>query len=368
MGSLPGYTFVDGHETHPYASETMTTATGDITVKGAVCKQAYIPKEGTPEMSELERQMNYRAQLDQLGASTVYTADDETDAKLVKNGHTEWIKVTTWSDQVAVQVVVEQPFKQSFIETPSGADYAPLGRMPNYTPYDAPKKANFDQDTFTVNDGDSSKDVEVQGRLYQVDYQRDEGAPVYTSMEILANYAAALKKLGAHIMYQAEDDLDAQLEKDGQLVWLKVSIWDDHINLHVIEEKAFQASIKPAQASALKTALDKDGHVALYVNFDFNKASLRKDAAPVIAQVLTLLKDNPSLKLAVVGNTDNVGGDDYNVKLSQQRAAAVVAELVKDGIAANRLQSSGVGSGKPIADNTTSAGRAKNRRVELVKS
>ncbi|MGH8539211.1 MAG: OmpA family protein, partial [Stenotrophobium sp.] len=102
--------------------------------------------------------------------------------------------------------------------------------------------------------------------------------------------------------------------------------------------------------------------------FDFDKATLRPDAAPIVAQVVALLKDNPALKLSVEGNTDNVGGHDYNVKLSQQRAAAVVAELVKAGIAADRLKAAGNGPDKPIADNASSRGRAKNRRVELVKA
>lgn len=83
--------------------------------------------------------------------------------------------------------------------------------------------------------------------------------------------------------------------------------------------------------------------------------------------MLALLKGNPDLKLSIVGNTDNVGAHDYNLKLSQARAATVVAELVKDGIAADRLESSGDGPDKPIASNDTGEGRAKNRRVELVK-
>ena len=126
--------------------------------------------------------------------------------------------------------------------------------------------------------------------------------------------------------------------------------------------------MKPPEASALKAALDKDGRVALYVNFDFAKSTLKPDAAPVVAQVLKLMKDNPGLKLAIEGHTDNVGGSDYNSKLSQARAAAMVGALVAQGIAADRLTSAGYGSDKPIADNNTSDGRAKNRRVELVKS
>jgi outer membrane protein OmpA-like peptidoglycan-associated protein len=370
MGSLPGYVFIDSHEEHPYASETFHTDKGDVTVAGHFCKQDYAPGKGTQSMSELERQMNYRAQLDQLGATTVHTEDSETDAKLVKGDQEQWIKVHTWDDQIYITVLDKQPFKQTFIDTPSGIDYAPLGHMPNYAqdPDSKPKKENFDQDTFTIKDGDGSKDVQVQGGLYQASYLLKDGAPPYTHLEVMTNYVNALKKLGARIVYQADDDLDAQLDKNGQTVWLKINLWDNIIHLHVIEEKVFQATIKPPQASAMKTALDKDGHVALNINFDFDKATLRPDAAPIIAQVVALLKDNPDLKLSIEGNTDNVGDHDYNVKLSQQRAAAVVATLVKAGIAADRLTSAGNGPDKPVADNDTTEGRAKNRRVELVKT
>lgn len=369
MGSLPGYGFVDAHEAHFYTKQTFATDKGDVTAAGRSCKQAYAPKEGTLAMSELERQMNYRAQLDQLGATTVHTADDETDAKRVKDGHTQWIKVTTWSDQVTVTVLDVQPFKQTFIDTPSGIDYAPLGHLPGFVQNDPPKKENFDQDTFTIKDGDDNKDVTVQGSLYQASYKLKDGARAYTHLETMTNYVNALKKLGARIVYRSDDneDLDAQLDNNGQTVWLKINLWENIITLHVIEEKAFQASIKPPQASAMKAALDKDGHLALNIHFDFDKATLRPDAAPIITQVVALLKDNPDLKLSIQGNTDNVGEHDYNVKLSQERAAAVVAELVKNGIAADRLSSSGNGPDKPVADNDTTAGRTKNRRVELVK-
>jgi outer membrane protein OmpA-like peptidoglycan-associated protein len=125
--------------------------------------------------------------------------------------------------------------------------------------------------------------------------------------------------------------------------------------------------LEPPMAESLKTELDKNGHVALYINFDFNKATLRPDAKPIIAQVLKLLQDNPDLKLSIEGHTDNVGSHDYNVKLSQMRAAAVVNTLVTAHIAPGRLSSGGSGPDQPIADNDTDKGRAKNRRVELVK-
>jgi len=120
-------------------------------------------------------------------------------------------------------------------------------------------------------------------------------------------------------------------------------------------------------ADSLKADLDKYGKVVLYINFDFNKATIRPDGKPIVAQVVKLMKDNPELKLAVNGHTDNIGTASYNLKLSEERAGAVVNALVVSGISRGRLSSGGFGSGQPIADNDTEKGRAKNRRVELVK-
>jgi outer membrane protein OmpA-like peptidoglycan-associated protein len=83
---------------------------------------------------------------------------------------------------------------------------------------------------------------------------------------------------------------------------------------------------------------------------------------------VALLKANPDLKLSIEGNTDSIGTHDYNVKLSQARAATVVETLKAQGIDGAHLASAGFGPDKPIAPNDTEIGRAKNRRVELVKS
>jgi outer membrane protein OmpA-like peptidoglycan-associated protein len=125
--------------------------------------------------------------------------------------------------------------------------------------------------------------------------------------------------------------------------------------------------VEEPTAESIKSELDKNGRAVLYINFDFNKASIRPDAQPVIAQVVKLMIAHPDLNLAINGHTDNVGLHDYNVKLSQMRAAAVVSSLVAAHIARGRLASGGFGPDQPITDNDTEKGRAKNRRVELVK-
>ena len=135
----------------------------------------------------------------------------------------------------------------------------------------------------------------------------------------------------------------------------------------VISLAGSYGEVEEPTAESIKSQLDKSGRAVLYINFDFNKATIRPDAKPIIAQVLKLMNDNPDLSLEVNGHTDNVGSHDYNVKLSQLRAAAVVSTLVAEHIAPGRLSSGGFGPDQPIDDNSTEKGRAKNRRVELVK-
>jgi OOP family OmpA-OmpF porin len=101
------------------------------------------------------------------------------------------------------------------------------------------------------------------------------------------------------------------------------------------------------------------------VNFDFDKSNIRADAAPILKEAATILKDNATLKVSVEGHTDSKGTDDYNLKLSMRRAAAVKAFLVKDGVADARLRTRGLGESQPVATNDTEDGRAQNRRVEL---
>lgn len=125
--------------------------------------------------------------------------------------------------------------------------------------------------------------------------------------------------------------------------------------------------VEDPTAESLKSQLDQNGRAVLYINFDANKSTLRPDVKPIVAQVVKLMTDDPTLTLTINGHTDNVGQHDYNVKLSQTRAAAVVSALVAAHLEPGRLSSGGFGPDQPIDDNDTEKGRAKNRRVELVK-
>ena len=104
------------------------------------------------------------------------------------------------------------------------------------------------------------------------------------------------------------------------------------------------------------------------VLFDTAKYTLKPDAKEKLARVSGILLAYPDLKLQVEGYTDNVGGEDYNMKLSQHRADAVQAYLTSNGVQAQNVTATGYGLADPVADNKTAAGRAQNRRVQLVVS
>ncbi len=112
----------------------------------------------------------------------------------------------------------------------------------------------------------------------------------------------------------------------------------------------------------------QDGRiVANGIRFDVGKASLRPESMGIINEVVELMQQHPELKFSVEGHTDSDGDDDFNLELSKKRAEAVMKEMISLGIPADRLQSTGWGETKPVAENATPEGRANNRRVEFVK-
>lgn len=143
----------------------------------------------------------------------------------------------------------------------------------------------------------------------------------------------------------------------------------NHAFVRVVETKAMDADmITIVRADEMKRALDDHGRISLYgILFDFDKADIRSDSAATLDEIATLLRDSPSLQLTLVGHTDNQGGAEYNLDLSRRRAEAVAAALRGRGIDGGRISSRGAGAGEPVASNDSEEGRAKNRRVELVR-
>jgi OOP family OmpA-OmpF porin len=137
------------------------------------------------------------------------------------------------------------------------------------------------------------------------------------------------------------------------------------VHIDLLTTAALQSAM--IDAAAMAKGITEEGHVAVdNVFFDFGTAILTPEAAPALAEMAKLMADNPGLKVFIVGHTDWVGDADANLALSRARAEAVVAALVAQGVAADRVEASGVGMLSPRATNTTDAGRQLNRRVELV--
>ncbi|MGA2534655.1 MAG: OmpA family protein [Terracidiphilus sp.] len=117
----------------------------------------------------------------------------------------------------------------------------------------------------------------------------------------------------------------------------------------------------------LERAVGQSGSAAIYgVRFDTNSATLRPESTAALENVLTLINNRANSHWVISGHTDNQGSAELNQKLSQSRAASVIAWLVSHGVAANRLTPQGFGASHPVADNSTEAGRAMNRRVEML--
>ncbi|WP_316195377.1 OmpA family protein [Bradyrhizobium sp. SZCCHNRI3052] len=125
---------------------------------------------------------------------------------------------------------------------------------------------------------------------------------------------------------------------------------------------------KMVSAAEMAKGLGDKGHIALYgIYFDTDKATMKPESRPTLEQIAQLLAGQPQLSVFIVGHTDNQGSYDYNLDLSRRRAEAVAAELSRSyRIAPARLRTAGVGLLAPVGSNATDAGRALNRRVELV--
>jgi outer membrane protein OmpA-like peptidoglycan-associated protein len=125
----------------------------------------------------------------------------------------------------------------------------------------------------------------------------------------------------------------------------------------------------PTDAPEIEQALQQSGRAQVYgIYFDFGSATIRPESEPVLKQIADALVKNPSWKLRVEGHTDNIGGDAFNLELSRRRADAVKQALLgRYRVQPGRLETAGFGASRPVESNDTLEGRARNRRVELVR-
>jgi outer membrane protein OmpA-like peptidoglycan-associated protein len=245
-------------------------------------------------------------------------------------------------------------------------DHPLFTRMPDYWIRSCTMK-EFDTHVFKIDPG---KTAEVQGELWTISYYPQASrASKASELQILTNYENAAAKLGGKVLYRDKTKETLRLTKDGKEVWVEVGAeFTGKYTLIIMEKKAMNQDIV-ANADALANDLKTMGHSSVYgIYFDTGKSDIKPESGQAIGEIAKLLKSDASLKVHVVGHTDNVGSMDANMKLSRDRAGAVVDALVRDhGIPASRLNPYGDGPYAPVASNDAEEGRAKNRRVELVK-
>jgi OOP family OmpA-OmpF porin len=137
----------------------------------------------------------------------------------------------------------------------------------------------------------------------------------------------------------------------------------------VVEFKDFEQTIEKITADDILDEINTKGYATLYINFGIGKSRINGgDSFQIIGEIAKMLKANTNLKISIEGHTDNVGNETSNIKLSKKRAMSVFATLITvGGINQSRLKTKGFGQQKPVGDNSTEEGRAKNRRVELRK-
>jgi outer membrane protein OmpA-like peptidoglycan-associated protein len=247
-------------------------------------------------------------------------------------------------------------------------DHPLFTRMPNTYIYDC-KYTEFDAREWPDPDTQGKTNVKVEGKYWFVQYYNQEGFEDKRSdLQVQRNYSNAMKKIGGSVYVYRDDYTYMKLLKEGKEIWACVTSYrGNKIKVEIIEKEAMKQEVT-ADAKFMAEGISSTGHVAIYgIYFDFNKSDVKPESDPALQEINKLLSNSPNLKVFIVGHTDNVGGVDYNMKLSQARADAVVKALTtKYKVNPQSMKAYGVGQLAPVAPNKTEEGRAKNRRVELV--
>ena len=242
-------------------------------------------------------------------------------------------------------------------------------RITNY--FITESTTNFDAVDFNVAAG-GSKIITKEGTKSSIryDFNAESGQSKPSPLQILRNYEAAAKKIGGETQFlNANEGIGVfKIAKAGPEVWVKIEMGgndnNDFYYLTVLEIEAMKQEIT---ANDILTALNTDGHISLYINFETGKSDIKSESQKTIDQIVEMLKSNPTLKISIEGHTDNVGTPQSNHTLSENRAKSVMNAIIAQDVDKVRLSSKGWGQTKPISDNKTEDSRTKNRRVEIVK-
>jgi OOP family OmpA-OmpF porin len=212
-----------------------------------------------------------------------------------------------------------------------------------------------------------------EGQLTSIVYDIEEDRTPPSELQIVRNYTQILTARGAKLIFDGVHGevgggptATLQYFEGGREVWVVVNAYGGGSSywLRVLEIGDMQQEVEGGDLAA---QLLKKGQVTVKINFDTGRADIRPESETVLNEIVKMMAGQSALKLRIEGHTDNQGQPWANLTLSMARAQSVAAALHKRGVQAERLAAAGFGQAQPIADNSTEAGRAENRRVTLVK-
>ncbi|MBI4911373.1 MAG: OmpA family protein [Acidobacteria bacterium] len=254
-------------------------------------------------------------------------------------------------------------------DKPGCKDHPLVTRMPGYEIVSCESNA-FGTHRFNSREGGDLKYLNPEGKLTELKYSlpSPQAGQHLSKVTLVRNYQNALRAVGGKVIYDNPEGgiTVVRLSKEGRETYVEVKHYSTTYTLVVLEQGALEQAVT---ASHITTALEAHGRIALYgITFDFNKADLKPDSEAALKAMSEVLKASPDLKVHIVGHTDNVGDHLTNLRLSKARAESVAAALTgRFGIQASRLSAEGVAALCPVATQATEAGRALNRRVEMVR-
>lgn len=309
------------------------------------------------------------------GWTLIYASEEFTTGVLrhAQDGHDAWLRITMDAPQAQVRLeLIEAAEVASILVHPvPGAAVVKFSEQ-QAIPYLAPYPGSTGMTAGSADgpldvspafaNGSSSEPVLVGSRVVARSYQ---GPTTLSALQFMRDNRAALTQAGWKVLYPANPGADADeatliahYTEHGRDIWAR---------LNYQHGASLSYQVVDSGSEDWSAQFDLDCHLPLYgVRFDFNKATLRPESDSLLNKAATVLKARPQLAVEVQGHTDNVGADDYNLKLSDARAASVLNWFVQHDVVATRLSAKGYGEQQPVADNATDAGRARNRRVELV--
>jgi OOP family OmpA-OmpF porin len=246
-------------------------------------------------------------------------------------------------------------------------DHPLFNRMPGY------RIAQYKDNEFDVLKNfkdEKGKKMNVEGHLYYLNYVIKTGEKEASGTQVLRNYMNAVTKAGGEVVFEEGCcDVYLKLVKDNRITWVWVRAYNPAraFQVWIVEEAEMKQDIV-ADPKAMGDDIERTGRVAVYgIYFDTDSYTIKPESELTLKAIAELLKTKSKLNLYVVGHTDFTGDLDHNMKLSENRAQAVVDALVKDyDISAKRLIARGVGPLSPVNTNKTDEGKQLNRRVELV--